>query len=69
MCNLYSMTTNQEAIRRLFRALNQRVGNLPSYPAIFPDNLAPIVRNGSDGHELMLMRWGCHHRRSLLRRR
>lgn len=58
MCNLYSMTTNQEAIRRLFRALNQRVGNLPSYPAIFPDNLAPVVRNGSDGRELMLMRWG-----------
>lgn len=52
------MTTNQEAIRRLFRALNQRVGNLPSYPAIFPDNLAPVVRNGPDGRELMLMRWG-----------
>ena len=29
MCNLYSITTNQEAIRRLFRVVNQYVGNLP----------------------------------------
>lgn len=58
MCNLYSMTTNQEAIARLFRALNQRVGNLAPMPAIFPDNLAPVVRNDIDGRELMMMRWG-----------
>ena len=32
MCNLYSITTNQDAIRRLFGALNSRVGNLPSMP-------------------------------------
>lgn len=58
MCNLYSMTTNQEAIARLFKALNQRVGNLPTFPAIFPDNLAPVVRNAADGRELTRMRWG-----------
>lgn len=29
MCNLYSMTTNQEAIRNLFRVVNRYVGNLP----------------------------------------
>jgi hypothetical protein len=33
MCNLCSMTNNVDAIRRLFRALNSRVGNLPSCPA------------------------------------
>ena len=29
MCNLYSITTNQEAIRALFRVINRYVGNLP----------------------------------------
>ena len=29
MCSLYSVTTNQEAIRALFRVMNRYVGNLP----------------------------------------
>ncbi|MEA2866419.1 MAG: hypothetical protein QOE39_1134 [Bradyrhizobium sp.] len=54
MCNLYSMTTNVEAIRRLFQvnASNDKTGNLPSMPGIYPDYPAPIVRNGSGGREL-----------------
>ncbi len=52
------MTTNQQAIRDLFAVESDFTGNLPSYPAIFPDNLAPVVRNGTSGRELMLMRWG-----------
>jgi len=35
MCNLYSITTNQEAIRALFRVINRYVGNLPPMPACF----------------------------------
>jgi putative SOS response-associated peptidase YedK len=58
MCNLYSMTRNVDAIRRLFDALNNRVGNLPSMPGIFPDYPAPIVRNGPDGREIVMARWG-----------
>jgi putative SOS response-associated peptidase YedK len=58
MCNLYSMTKNVDAIRRLFDALNNRVGNLASMPGIFPDYPAPIVRNGADGRELVMARWG-----------
>ena len=58
MCNLYSMTTNQDAIRRLFGALNSRVGNLPPMPGMFPDYPAPIVRNAADGRELAMARWG-----------
>ncbi|MGY4408722.1 hypothetical protein ACVWW4_000458 [Bradyrhizobium sp. LB7.1] len=58
MCNLYSMTKNVEAIRRLFGALNSRVGNLPSMPGIFPDYPAPIVRNAEGGREIVLARWG-----------
>lgn len=58
MCNLYSMTTNQEAIRRLFKALNERIGNLPPMTGIFPDYPAPIVRNSSEDRELVMARWG-----------
>jgi putative SOS response-associated peptidase YedK len=58
MCNLYSMTKNVDAIRRLFGALNSRVGNLPSMPGIFPDYPAPIVRNADEGRELAMARWG-----------
>jgi putative SOS response-associated peptidase YedK len=58
VCNLYSMTKNVAAIRRLFGALNSRVGNLPSMPGIFPDYPAPIVRNGAGGQEITMARWG-----------
>jgi len=49
-CATYSMTRNQEAIRRLFRVRRDLTGNLPPLPAIFPDMMAPIVRFGDDGH-------------------
>ncbi len=49
MCNLYSMTRNQEAIRRLFRVQVDHTGNLPPMPGIFPDYQAPIVRVGGEG--------------------
>ncbi|MGJ5000608.1 SOS response-associated peptidase [Bradyrhizobium sp. HKCCYLRH2060] len=60
MCNLYSMTRNVDAIRRLFGIApdHDRTGNLPSLPAIFPDYPAPIVRNGDGGRELVMARWG-----------
>jgi putative SOS response-associated peptidase YedK len=59
MCNLYSMTKTQEAMRRLFRAERDLTGNLPPLPGIFPDYLAPVVRLAKDGErELVMMRWG-----------
>ncbi|GBR02734.1 SOS response-associated peptidase [Acetobacter oeni] len=58
MCNLYSMTATQDAIRKLSRARTDRTGNLPSMPAIWPDTAAPIVREGPEGRELTLARWG-----------
>ena len=48
MCNLYSETKGQDAIRGLFRTAHDRTGNLPAFPGIFPDQLAPIVRNNPD---------------------
>ncbi len=58
MCNLYSMTKNVDAIRRLFQALNSNVGNLPSMPGVYPDYPAPVVRNANGGREITMMRWG-----------
>ena len=59
MCNLYSMTKSQAAIRELTRAMFDRTGNLPPLPGIFPDKMAPIVRNDTDGQrELVMARWG-----------
>jgi putative SOS response-associated peptidase YedK len=53
------MTTNQQAIRELARAMRDTIGNLPALPGIFPDQPAPIVRTGTDGvRELARARWG-----------
>ena len=59
MCNLYSITRSQEAIRRAFRVMRDRTGNLPSLSDVFPDTMAPVVRTARNGErELTMMRWG-----------
>ena len=58
MCNLYSVTTNQDAMRRLFKIDVDATGNLPPQPGVYPDYAAPIVRNAAVGRELILARWG-----------
>jgi putative SOS response-associated peptidase YedK len=59
MCNLYSVTSSQAAIRQLARAIRDLTGNLQPQPAVFPDQLGPVVRTGPDGvRELVMMRWG-----------
>jgi putative SOS response-associated peptidase YedK len=59
MCNLYSVTKGQTAIRELARAMRDTTGNLPPLPGIFPDYPAPIARSGADGvRELVKARWG-----------
>lgn len=58
MCNLYSMTKGQAAIRDLFKVNRGSLGNMPPMPGIFPDYLAPIVRNAAGGRELAMARWG-----------
>jgi len=37
LCNLYSVTKGQQAIRELAGAMRDRTGNLPPLPGIFPD--------------------------------
>jgi putative SOS response-associated peptidase YedK len=58
LCNLYSLTKGQQAIREWAGVMNDRTGNLPPLPDIFPDYSAPIVRNRPEGRELMMARWG-----------
>jgi len=58
MCNLYSATTNQKAIRDLFKVTRDNTGNLPRLPAVFPDQMAPVVRASEEERELIMMRWG-----------
>jgi putative SOS response-associated peptidase YedK len=64
MCNLYSITTNQETIRGLFRKVNRYVGNLAPMPGVFPNYPAPVIRNAanSDEAELVMMRWATFER-------
>jgi putative SOS response-associated peptidase YedK len=43
----------------LFSVKRDRAGNLPLFPGVFPDQMAPIVRRGRDGErELVMARWG-----------
>jgi putative SOS response-associated peptidase YedK len=57
MCNLYSMTTTHEAMRRLFKVSGG--WNQLSLPGIFPDKQAPIVRRTPNGErEIIGARWG-----------
>ena len=65
MCNLYSVTTNREAIRRIAQALNDSVGNLPELPGIYPEYLAPIVSirvvDSLDDAIAHVGKYGSHH--------
>jgi hypothetical protein len=44
MCNLYSRTKGQAAVRDWFRVSHDRTGNLALLPGLFPDQFAPIAR-------------------------
>lgn len=58
MCNLYSMTRNVEAMRKLFAKFDVEAQIVPQ-PGIFPDYAAPIIRNqGEAVPTLTLTRWG-----------
>lgn len=61
MCNLYSNTTAQEAMRSLFNVAPDRdkLGNQEPLDAIYPKYNAPVVRNTDSGaRELISMHWG-----------
>ena len=57
MCNLYNVSTNQEAIRRLTKSFDH-LGNLQPSLDVYPDQMAPIVRNNAGEREATWVRWG-----------
>jgi putative SOS response-associated peptidase YedK len=66
MCNLYSQTKSQDAMRHVFddmligdEMLEDLTGNLPAQTGIYPDYAAPIIRQGAQGGwQLTMARWG-----------
>lgn len=66
MCNLYSQTKSQDAMRHVFTEMLEggedlvdTTGNLPPLAGIWPDYPAPIIRHGaSGGWQLAMARWG-----------
>lgn len=58
MCNLYNITTNQEALRAITRAMIDHAGNLEPSLDVYPDRPAPIVRSTPEGREIARLTWG-----------
>jgi hypothetical protein len=50
-----SVAKGQSAIRDLFAVRHDHAGNLPPLPAVFPDQMPPIVRAGADGKRELVM--------------
>jgi putative SOS response-associated peptidase YedK len=58
VCNLYSSYATQAAMRQVFNVARDSAGNVPPLSAIFPDQMAPVIRNHEGERELIQMRWG-----------
>ncbi len=58
MCNLYSLTRAQDAMRVLFKIDDDLTGNLPPLPGIYPDTLAPVILTENGRRRMQMMRWG-----------
>ena len=58
MCNLYSLVSNQDAIRRIFRVHVDETGNLAAMPGIFPNYAAPIISMLDGQRALSMYKWG-----------
>jgi putative SOS response-associated peptidase YedK len=59
VCNLYSMTRAQDAVRQFFAGIEMadHLGNLPA-AQYYPDQMAPIIRHAASGFEMVKARWG-----------
>ena len=59
MCNLYSLNKKRDMIARMFRVMHNRAAAYEPLLAIFPNYVAPVVRQTDDGErEITLMSWG-----------
>ena len=51
MCNLYNVTTNQQAIRDFISITHLREGNLEPSLNVHPDRMGPVVRIDAKANE------------------
>lgn len=59
MCNLYRLTSNVEAMRRLFAVDPSSAPNLPVFEEIYPDRDALVIITALTGERrITMMRWG-----------
>ncbi|WP_436251381.1 hypothetical protein [Mesorhizobium amorphae] len=59
MCNLYNITTSQDAIGEWTHAMRDIMGNLEPSLDVYPNMPGPVVRNAPDGRrELAKLLWG-----------
>ncbi|RRH72189.1 SOS response-associated peptidase [Falsigemmobacter faecalis] len=65
MCNLYSQTRSQDAMRQVFsqallagEALQDNSGNQPVLRRIYPDYRAPVITVAAGGFQITTARWG-----------
>lgn len=59
MCNLYNLTTTQQAVLQWTRALRDLAGNFEPSFDVYPNTLVPVIRKGADGQrELARLTWG-----------
>ncbi|SMO97776.1 SOS response-associated peptidase [Paracoccus laeviglucosivorans] len=58
MCNLYNVTTNQQAMRDVVQGMQDSLGNLEPVLDIYPDRPAPVIRNTPHCPELARLTWG-----------
>jgi putative SOS response-associated peptidase YedK len=58
LCNLYNITTNQQAIRDFVTLTHDSLGNLEPSFDVYPDRPAPVVRNIGGRRELAALTWG-----------
>jgi putative SOS response-associated peptidase YedK len=58
MCDLYCLNKGQDHLRRFFKVDRDETGNMPPLPGIFPDTMAPVVRQDGNERAMEMMRWG-----------
>ena len=58
MCNLYNVSTTHEMMRQLAKAVQDQSNKLNPSEDIYPDRSAPVIRNGSEGREIVMLTWG-----------
>src|SRR4029450_9354966 len=58
MCNLYRLDKGQDHLRRFFKVGRDDTGNQPPLPGIYPDMMAPIIRQEAGERVMQMARWG-----------